>query len=65
LAAPERKVAREEHVGPIERDEQESVRRPWPDPGHLSQRRLDLVVTHPGQHLIAKAPVDETLGDCA
>src|SRR5207244_2348122 len=29
---PERQVAGQEHVGSVERDEQEAVRRPWSDP---------------------------------
>ena len=32
-------------------------------PGHLGQSRLDLVVRHPRERLVAQAPVDEPLGE--
>ena len=63
--APEREVAREEHVGPIEGDEQEPARRPRPDPGHLAQGRLDLLVGHAGERLVAEASVAEPLRERA
>src|SRR5215471_45720 len=47
---PQRKVAREKDVGPIERDEQEPTRRPRPDAGNLGETRLDLFVSHLREH---------------
>jgi hypothetical protein len=49
----------------IERDEQETVRRPGADPRDLCQRGDDLVVRHPEQRLAAQAPVDEPFRDRA
>jgi hypothetical protein len=57
--APEREVAREKDVRPIERHEQEPARRPRPDTRDLGQGRLDLVVRHPRERLVAQAPFDE------
>src|SRR4029079_8146770 len=51
--APEREVARKKDVRPIERHEQEPARRPRPDTRNLCQGRLDLVVRHPRERLVA------------
>src|SRR4051794_19546471 len=59
--ATEREVAREEHVGPVERDEQEPARGPQPDSGDLGQGRLDLLVRHARKRLVAQMSVDEPL----
>ena len=63
--APEREVAREKDVGPIESHEQEPARGPRPDSGHLGQGRLDLVVGHARERLVAQASVDEPLRERA
>src|SRR6185436_12305217 len=59
--APQRDVAREEDVGPIECDEQEPMRRPRPDAGYFRQSGFDVVVGHAGQRAVAQASVDESL----
>ena len=63
--APEREVAREKDVGSVESHEQEPARGPQPDPGHLGQGCLDLVVGHARERLIAQASVDEPLRERA
>ena len=57
--APEREVAGEKDVGPVESHEQEPARGPQPDSGHLGQGCLDLVVGHARERLVAQASVDE------
>jgi hypothetical protein len=42
--APQREVAGEQYVGPIERHDQETVCRPGPDSRDFGQGRLDLVI---------------------
>src|SRR6185436_8084903 len=59
--APEREVARQKDVRPIESHEQEPARGPQPDSGYFGQGRLDLVIGHPRQRFIAQASVDEPL----
>jgi hypothetical protein len=57
---PEGNVAGQEHVGPVERHEQEAVRRPRPDARDLGQDGLDLVVGHLRQDLFAETTIDES-----
>jgi hypothetical protein len=58
---PEGKVAGQEHVGPVEGHEQEAVRRPRPDARDFGQSRLDLVVGHVRQGLVAETTIDQPL----
>jgi len=62
---PEPKVTGEKHVGPVECEDQEPVRCPGPDAGHLSERGFDLVVGHPSERSVTQAAVDEALGERA
>ena len=63
--APEREVAREKDVRPVESHEQEPARGPQPDAGHLGQGCLDLLVGHARERLVAQASVDEPLRERA
>ena len=49
---PQREVAGEQHVGPVEREDQEPVRRPRADAGHLGEGGLDLVVGHLSERVV-------------
>src|SRR4051812_21483131 len=60
---PQRDVAREEHVGTVERDEQEPACRPGPDARYFRQSFFDLVVGHARKRLVTEAPVGEPLGE--
>src|SRR5258708_1066648 len=54
-------IAREKDVWAVQRDEQETVRRPRPDALHRGQGCLDLFVCHAFKRRIAQPPVDESL----
>src|SRR5579863_7101630 len=59
----EREIAREQHVGPVEADDQKAVCRPRADARNLRQRRFDLLVGHPCERLVAQASIAEALGE--
>src|ERR1700737_4579002 len=52
-------IAGEEDVRAIESHDQEAVRRPGPDPGHLGQGLDDLFVRHSDQGVVAEPAVNE------
>jgi len=56
---PQRDIAREQNVRPIESHDQEAMRRPRTDSRDLGQRRLDLVVAHPRERLLVEPAVEE------
>jgi hypothetical protein len=60
---PECEVARQEHVGSVEGDEQEAVRRPRSDPRNARQGSYDGLVRHARQPFVAQAAIDEALRD--
>jgi hypothetical protein len=53
------------HVGPVQSDEQEAASRPRPDPADIGEGCFDLRVCHARKGLLAQAPVDEPLRECA
>ena len=59
--ATQRDVAGEKDVRPVQRNEQETVRRPRSDARHLGQGCLDLFVCHAFKRRIAQPPIDESL----
>jgi hypothetical protein len=61
--ALEGQVARQKHVGPVERHEQEAARRPRSDTRNVGQCGLDLFVGHVREGFFAQASVDEPLGE--
>jgi hypothetical protein len=61
----EREILGKPHVGPVERHDQKAVRRPRPDPRDFGQLRLDLVIGHARQRLVAQLAVDEPAGERA
>src|SRR5579871_1276986 len=56
-------VPRQQHVRPLQSNNEEASGRPGADTRHLSQRGFDLLVAHLGEGLIAEAAVCEAFGE--